>query len=623
MNLRFSLIRPRQSALLGAALILFLCAAVLAGVGPALASDKINAPERILSQIESKGVARVLVKFVTPELESLSKASKSFQAGPLSGAAAVQRQDADGRLAQAIGRAAESAFGGLPVGVEKRHVFSTIPFAVALVTKEGLDALKNDPSVLRVEEDKVRSLPKPMLSNDGLSSPQLNMTVTQVGAAAAWAKGYTGAGWFVAILDTGILNTHEFFAGKTIVEACFTSAESDYNPSSTLCPGGTGEQYGTGAAAHYSTDSYHGTHVAGIAAGKKADESLAGVAKDASILAVKIFSDGFDEATYGDTILSWDSDQIRGMEYVYSLRNTYNIAAVNMSLGGDNYSSPCDTESQKSAIDTLRSVGVATTIAAGNDALCGAINTPACISTSVAVGAVDKSDVEASFNNWSETMVRLMAPGVHVLSSFGSSNTAYAYGSGTSMAAPHVAGAWAILKQMVPSATVTQLLTALSNSAASFTPLCDGASATYKRIQIDAALLDLLPTPTVTTSTSTFADVSRIASGGTLASPGTADVTEVGLCWIQGTGTPLISDTKQLASSVTRGAFEVAIPNLAPSTSYSLRAYATNANGTSYGDVVTVTTLPTPVPALGAWTLLVFGLLLTAGAALRRRNAAK
>jgi subtilisin family serine protease len=586
-----------------------------------MAAGKIVEPDRIHSGIRQNGVARVLVKFATPEYEQLATESKRFQGGPFSGTSAVQQQAADKRLAQAINGAATQTFSRLPAGVEQRHVFSTIPFAVAEVTKEGLDALNNDPSVLLVEEDKAWRLPDPVVNTDNPSPPSLATSTVQIGAAAAWALGYTGAGQYVAVLDTGILNTHEFFTGKTIVEACYTTKDSSYNPTSTLCPGGTDEEYGTGSAAHYSTDSYHGTHVAGIAAGKKPDGTLAGVAKDADLIAVKVFSDGFDKGTYGATILSWSSDQIRGMEYVYSLRNTYNIASVNMSLGGGYYSSACDTDSRKSVIDNLRGVGIATVIASGNNGYCDYVNSPGCISTSVAVGAVNSSDVEASFNNWADGMVPLVAPGVSIYSSYGASTTSYASMSGTSMATPHVAGAWAILKQMAPTGSVAQLLNAFTGAAASFTSLCTNASIASKRIQVDAALALFSVLPSVTTNTSPETSVTSVQCGGTLVSSGGAAVSEMGVCWMPGAGTPTINDSKVAASTTTLGAFSVNVMDLSPSTSYSLRAYATNTNGTSYGDVATIVTLAPPVPALTPWILLVFALLLAGGAvwALRRR----
>ena len=95
-------------------------------------------------------------------------------------------------------------------------------------------------------------------ADTGPAPPTLNNTISLIGADDVWASGYTGSGWYVAILDTGIRSTHEMFSGKTIVEACFSN-DSD-------CPNSSTEMFGSGAAAHYydysSASGYdHGTHV--------------------------------------------------------------------------------------------------------------------------------------------------------------------------------------------------------------------------------------------------------------------------------------------------------------------------------------------------------------------------
>ncbi len=145
----------------------------------------------------------------------------------------------------------------------------------------------------------------------------------------------------------------------------------------------------------------------------------------------------------------------------------YNIAAVNMSLGGGKYTSSCDTDSRKAAIDNLRSAGIATVISSGNDYYTNGIGAPACISTAVSVGATTKSDVEASYSNYHPTMLSLFAPGSSIYSSVPGGG--WETWNGTSMAAPHVTGAWAILKQKSPSASVTDILNNLQTTGAAVT----------------------------------------------------------------------------------------------------------------------------------------------------------
>src|SRR5690606_38731297 len=136
------------------------------------------------------------------------------------------------------------------------------------------------------------------------------------------------------------------------------------------------------------------------------------------------------------------------------------IASVNLSLGGgvfDNQSN-CDSSnaSTKTAIDNLRALGIATVIASGNDSSSSGRSSPACISTAVAVGSTTKSNAVSSFSN-SGSLLDLWAPGSSINSSvIGDGN--FSVFSGTSMAAPHVAGAWALAKQKVPDATVPEVL---------------------------------------------------------------------------------------------------------------------------------------------------------------------
>src|SRR5439155_23412287 len=100
-------------------------------------------------------------------------------------------------------------------------------------------------------------------------------------------------------------------------------------------PGGVASSAATGSAAPCAlSDCVHGTHVAGIAAGR--GSSFSGVGRDASLIAIQVFSSFTTSAACGSAVpcaLSFNSDQILGLERVYALRSLYNIAAVNMSLG--------------------------------------------------------------------------------------------------------------------------------------------------------------------------------------------------------------------------------------------------------------------------------------------------
>jgi subtilisin family serine protease len=229
----------------------------------------------------------------------------------------------------------------------------------------------------------------------------------------------------------------------------------------------------------------HGTHVASIAVGNSSD--LKGVARGAELISAKVFS-RFDSPDFcgsgpAPCILSYTSDQIRALERVYALRTRFKIASANLSLGGGQFSSDCDSSlpAYKAIIDNLRADGIATAIASGNNGFNGSVSSPACISTAVTVGSTTKADEVSSFSNHA-SLVELMAPGGNILAAVPGGDLEIK--SGTSMATPHVAGAWAILKQGKPTATVSEALEAL---ACTGQPV-DRAGITKPRIDVLEAL---------------------------------------------------------------------------------------------------------------------------------------
>ena len=339
--------------------------------------------------------------------------------------------------------------------------FEITPAMALEATPGDLALLAQNPEVEEVVEDSV-------------SYPTLYQSTPLIGATDAWAAGFAGSGYTVAILDSGVYKTHPFLTGKVVSEACYSTTTSGSGWSATsLCPGGAASSTAVNSGLNCNTSSWgigcsHGTHVAGIAAGKNGASTggtMSGVAKEANVIAIQVFS-GYTEGAI-KTILSWSSDQISAMERVYSLRSTYNIAAVNMSLGGGKYTSTCDTDPRKPIIDNLRAVGIATVISSGNEYFTDATGAPGCISTAITVGSSTKADVKADYSNMA-SWVDLFGPGSDICSSIvnvGSScGTGYAAWGGTSMAAPQATGAWAVMKSKKSTATVSEIESALETT---------------------------------------------------------------------------------------------------------------------------------------------------------------
>jgi subtilisin family serine protease len=324
-----------------------------------------------------------------------------------------------------------------------------LPYFVAEVTAEELDVLYANPRFTGWSEDRIAF---PTLAESGplVQAPQL------------WALGGRGAGQGVAILDTGVDAAHPFLAGRVVAEACF-STTSLVNGSRTACPNGQPEQTGAGAGAPCNAEGCeHGTHVAGIAAGR--GETFSGMAPDADVIAIQVFSVFRGIGVCGSPepcIASFTSDQIRALDFVLQLAAQRPVAAANMSLGGGRSERVCDDDITKPVIDQLRAAGVATVIASGNDAFGDAVTFPACISTAVTVGATDDADAVAPFSNRGP-QVDLHAPGVAINSSIPSAR--FAAFNGTSMATPHVAGAFASLRSLRPQASVDQIEAVLNSS---------------------------------------------------------------------------------------------------------------------------------------------------------------
>jgi subtilisin len=412
----------------------------------------------------AQGRARVLVELRLP--------GAYVPEGQLAGAGvAAQRRAIDAAAARVLARLN-------PADHRLARRYQTVPLVAVEAGPAALAALNTSPDVARVFDDEI-------------VRPVLAQSVPQIQGDQAWAVGYDGTGTTIAVVDTGVDSQHPFLAGKVIDEACFSSTVA--GTSQTTCPDGTDQQIGAGAAAPCSLgDCIHGTHVAGIAAGSGA--TFSGVARGARLMAVQVFSVIVDPASCAGVAPcagAFSSDIIAGLEYVYGRAPALNVVAANMSLGGATFMAPCDDQPYKPAIDNLRAIGVASVIASGNNGDGNAISSPGCVSSAVSVGSVDKANQVSYFSNVA-SFLSLCAPGDGIHSSVPGGG--FADLSGTSMATPHVAGAWAIIRQAVPGASVATVLSALRSTGL---PITDtrlfGGGSTVPRVSIFQALASLVP----------------------------------------------------------------------------------------------------------------------------------
>ena len=243
-----------------------------------------------------------------------------------------------------------------------------------------------------------------------------------------------GSGVTAYVVDSGINTAHTDFAAR-IVRSAFV----DF----TGVPGASASE-----TADIEDCNGHGTHVAGTLGG-----TVYGVAKDVSLVPVKVFQcDG----------TSNDSDIINGLDFVLSDHAAHPGPAVaNLSLGGS-LSPSLDT-----AVANVIAAGITVVVAAGNDNVDACTQSPANVTAAITVAASNIIDHAAAFTNRG-SCVDIFAPGVSILSAWiGTSTPATAANvvSGTSMAAPHVAGVVARLLELTPTATPAEIWTALDTTA--------------------------------------------------------------------------------------------------------------------------------------------------------------
>ena len=336
--------------------------------------------------------ARIVERGVVPVIVTLRvafSAQREIREG-------IESQAQRARIASVREDLIDNLYGYDPNSVKR---YDRLPVLAVRVNASGLEALRQSHEVLDIQEDK-------------LNRPTLARSGPFIGAPAAWASSDTGSGQMVAVLDTGVDKTHPMITGRVVTEACYSTNSSGNSSGSfttSLCPGRAPSSTEVNSALLCPSGCAHGTHGAGIGAGNAVSyggQTFSGVAKEARIVAIQVFSEVYSVDECGEEkspcYRSFDSDILKGLQRVLELRPTYPIAAVNMSLDAGRYFANCDetNAAMKQVIDLLRAANITTIVASGNGGDKDSMSSPACISTAVSAGATrDAAKGTASFSN--------------------------------------------------------------------------------------------------------------------------------------------------------------------------------------------------------------------------------
>jgi hypothetical protein len=303
--------------------------------------------------------------------------------------------------------------------------FKNVPAVSVTLTQEEINNLEANPNISYIEPNiglrgydthlhpvKVDSL------SSGISPEEAQWDLIAANAKLAWKEGITGKGVKVAILDTGITSHPDLRISGGISKVQYTTSFAD--------------------------DNGHGTHIAGIVGALRNNVGMVGVAPDIQLYAVKVL----DHSGQG-----YLSDVLSGIDWAIS--NSMNI--INVSLGTTE-----DSQLLHDIVNKAHQKGIIVVGASGNsgnnEGTGDNINYPAKYSSVLSVAAVDENLVRAPFSSTGEK-IDFTAPGVNILSTHFEGG--YAYGSGTSQAAPHVTGLLALLKQEYPTKSNEELVAIL------------------------------------------------------------------------------------------------------------------------------------------------------------------
>ena len=420
-----------------------------------------------------------------------------------------------------------------------------MPTSIVQVDAQGEAALRANKRIKTITENRF------LQSNINEAIPVMGGTVAN--GFSDGSTNFTGADNTVVVIDSGFNLTHSMISGAVVSEACYSMESHTYTDViiTSGCPGGAASSTASGSSAAsdcsgtISNPCGHGTAVASAAAGQQATISsvnYSGVAKGAKLVLIKILtkwqeiSGQADWCNDGPSTVStcWQVDlagALSGLNRVIELQNNATlddpIASVNMSFGLDqNFTdtTSCDALTGSTpyiqAMATLRTLNIAPIVAAGNSgntdtgngqdvyaANANKLGWPACLSNAVAVSSSAKDD-EPAYYTQAGPRTDIFAPGGDQgntndnglsLANLSGGVTAV---QGTSFAAPVTAGAWAVMREKNPTATVATVLRIMQEEAVALTDDRSGYTTTaQKRLALADALAGLTGKPAVSSAT--------------------------------------------------------------------------------------------------------------------------
>jgi len=408
-------------------------------------------------------------------------------------------------------------------GASVERVFDTLPYvSVQVRDQASLAHLMEAPGVVRVFRDKAHQ-------------HHLTQSLSFIGQPTAAAGGARGAGVSVAVLDTGLDWRQPAFGTCPAPGAagCRVAFVADFAPDDGNVD-----------------DNGHGTNVAGI---------VVGTAPDAKVIGLDVFRGAS----------AFSSDIIAAMDWVVAHRAEHRIVAINLSLGSGGNTTACGNDVFSAAIRTARAAGVLTVASSGNDGFTNRIASPACVPEAVSVGAVYDTtmagrvtysacvdtviarDRTTCFSN-TASFLTVLAPGAFIEAA-GISMT------GTSQAAPHVAGSIAVVAAAFPG-TADSVLDRLLGSGAVVADARTGVA--FPRIDLAAATAR----PAAPTSCPLSLSTANV-SFGNVGGSGTITVTTPAQCpWTMTSSAPWLTLGGGSGSGPATVAFTVGVNTGAPRT---------------------------------------------------------